>query len=94
MIHHPFTANRLDPRMVLQPSPAQIGALPPAVPVLRNLYPNLRLQRIGESSMASLSPIPAQWPLLAFKPISIVWPQLQLASAQTIPPSARLAPAK
>jgi hypothetical protein len=94
MIHRPTPGEQFDARIFVHPPKSSIGDLPPGIPVKRNLYPDLKLQYIGQTTIASLEPFPVQWPHLAFQPIPISWPGMKVVPAQKTTAAVAVHPAK
>ena len=93
VIHRPIQADQFDAKMIVHPPQSSIGVLPPGIPVARNLYPDLQLQFIGQTSTARLE-IPIYWPNLSIEPIPIAWPKLKAVPAQDSTAAVATPPAK
>jgi len=82
MIRQPFNAETLDARMIVHPPLSSLGIQSQGVPVEKNLYPDLKMQLIGQTNLAEVQPIPGPWPMLEIKPIPVIWPKLTMIPAQ------------
>lgn len=69
----------IDPKIVVHPSPQNLGVQPPSTLVAKNLYPGLKFQLIeGQPDTPSTKPLPTRWPRLKLEPIPTEWPSLKM----------------